>query len=300
MKRMLLNIIQILVAIYTPAVYAQTSMPSQMADEGNIDQIAFEEMKQSLSPLKNSQVRDLRNMYNQMNRNEAYTGEVPAKPVASSLIVDLAPGATPPVIRLGAGYITSVLFLDATGQPWPIKAIDVGDPTLFNVQWNKSTAGEKSGDSMLNTLLIQSKTMFKEGNLAVMLRGLNTPVMMTLVPGQPVIDYRVDVQVPRNGPMAKYEETRLPSGANQLLLGVLNGIQPPHSKPVSFAGRADIQGWKIGKTLFVRMKETALSPGWYSSMNAADDTMHAYEMPLTSNILILENGEMRKIVVEGT
>ena len=99
------------------------------------------------------------------------------------------------------------------------------------------------------------------------------------------------------GPLAKYEETKLPSGANQLLLGVLNGIQPPQSKPVKFVGRPNIQGWKIGKTLFVRMKETALSPGWYSSMSAADDTMHAYEMPLTSN-LVLDNGEMRKIVVE--
>jgi len=297
---MLLGILQVFLVIYSSSIYAQTTAPTQMMDESNIDQVAFEDMKQSLSPLSNAQVRELRNMYNQMNRNEAYTGEVPAKPVASSLIVDLAPGATPPVIRLGAGYITSVLFLDATGQPWPIKAIDVGDPSLFNVQWNKSAAGEKSGDSMLNTLLIQSKTMFKEGNLAVMLRGLNTPVMITLVPGQPVIDYRVDVQVPRRGPLAKYEETKLPSGANQLLLGVLNGIQPPQSKPVKFVGRPNIQGWKIGKTLFVRMKETALSPGWYSSMSAADDTMHAYEMPLTSNLLVLDNGEMRKIVVEGT
>ncbi len=299
MKRMLLNIISIVGALYSSVVFAQALVPSSSMDDSNIDKIAFEEMKQSLSPLSNSQVRDLRNMYNQMNRNEAYSGDVPAKPVASSLIVDLAPGATPPVIRLGAGFITSVLFLDSTGQPWPIKAIDVGDPNLFNVQWNKSAAGEKSDDSMLNTLLIQSKTMFKEGNLAVMLRGLNTPVMITLIPGQPVIDYRVDVQVPRKGPLAKIEESILPMGANQLLLSVLNGIAPPQSKPVRFEGKPDINGWRIGKTLFVRMKETALSPGWYSSMSAADDTMHAYEMPLTSTILVLDNGEMKKIQVEG-
>jgi intracellular multiplication protein IcmK len=294
-----LNIISIVGALYSSVVFAQALVPSSSMDDSNIDKIAFEEMKQSLSPLSNSQVRDLRNMYNQMNRNEAYSGDVPAKPVASSLIVDLAPGATPPVIRLGAGFITSVLFLDSTGQPWPIKAIDVGDPNLFNVQWNKSAAGEKSDDSMLNTLLIQSKTMFKEGNLAVMLRGLNTPVMITLIPGQPVIDYRVDVQVPRKGPLAKIEESILPMGANQLLLSVLNGIAPPQSKPVRFEGKPDINGWRIGKTLFVRMKETALSPGWYSSMSAADDTMHAYEMPLTSTILVLDNGEMKKIQVEG-
>ena len=50
-----------------------------------------------------------------------------------------------------------------------------------------------------NTLLIQSSTMFKEGNLAVILQGLNTPIMITLLPGQQAVDYRVDIQVPRVG-----------------------------------------------------------------------------------------------------
>ena len=271
-----------------------------MQSDSKIDSLAFEQMKEALSPLSTNQVRDLRELYNQMQRNEAYTGQTPAKPIASSIMVDLAPGATPPVIRLGAGYVSSVLFLDSTGQPWPIKAIDVGNPSLFNVQWNKSSAGEEAGDSMLNTLLIQSKTMFKEGNIAVMLRGLNTPIMITMIPGQRVVDYRVDVQIPKKGPNAKVTQSVLPSGANQLLLDVLNGVAPPQAKPVKFTGNTSAQGWRIGKTLFVRMKETVLSPGWYSTMSAADDTMHAYEMPLSSNILILDDGQMRKLQVEGT
>jgi hypothetical protein len=81
---MLLGILQVFLVIYSSSIYAQTTAPTQMMDESNIDQVAFEDMKQSLSPLSNAQVRELRNMYNQMNRNEAYTGEVPAKPVASS------------------------------------------------------------------------------------------------------------------------------------------------------------------------------------------------------------------------
>ncbi len=286
-------------ALIAGAMHGQAATAGKESDE-QIGKIAFEQMKEGLSPLSSAQVRDLRNLYNQMQRNEAYTGDTPAKPVASSLMVDLAPGATPPVIRLGAGYVSSVLFLDSTGQPWPIKAIDVGNPTLFNVQWNKSAAGEEAGDTMLNTLLIQSKTMFKEGNIAVMLRGLNTPIMITMIPGQRVVDYRVDVQVPKKGPNAKVTQSVLPSGANQLLLDVLNGVAPPQAKPVKFKGNTSAQGWRIGKTLFVRMKETVLSPGWYSTMSAADDTMHAYEMPMSSSILILDDGQMRKLLVEGT
>lgn len=288
------------IAIILSALLAANAFTANQYSQHAANQAAFNEVKDSISPLSDDQVRDIRKLFNNMNRMQAYTGDVPAKPVSTTVSVDLAPGATPPVIRLGAGYISSVLFLDSTGEPWPIKAIDIGNPSLFNVQWNKSTAGEDTGDTMLNTLLIQSKTMFKEGNIAVMLRGMNTPVMITLIPGQKVIDYRVDMQIPRRGPNAKVEYQVQPSGANPLLLDVLNGVKPIKAKAVKIHGSVSAQGWKIGKTLFIRMKETVLSPGWFSTMSAADGTMHAYEMPLSSTILILDNGQVRKLTVEGT
>tara|TARA_Y200000002_G_C22688659_1_gene667126 strand:+ start:5573 stop:6448 length:876 start_codon:yes stop_codon:yes gene_type:complete len=288
-----------LIGLSMSIVFGQYQLPMSQVPTGDMDASAFQDMKQAISPLTGKQVRELRDMYNEMSRNEAYTGSTPPKPVSSSMIVDLAPGASPPVIRLGAGYISSILFLDSTGQPWPIKAIDVGNPNLFNVQWNKSAAGEKSGDSMLNTLLIQSKTMFKEGNIAVVLRGLNTPIMMTMIPGQKVIDYRVDVQVPKKGPNAKVETTEISSGTNPVLLDVLNGTAPRNAKPVKFK-HPNVQGWKIGKMLYVRSKDTILSPGWFATMSAADGTMHAYEMPMTTSILLFDDGQVKKIVTEGT
>ena len=49
---------------------------------------------------------------------------------------------------------------------------------------------------------MQSTTMYNNGNLAVRLATLNTPIMISLVSGQKEIDYRVDVQVPGRGPNA--------------------------------------------------------------------------------------------------
>src|SRR3990172_616860 len=106
---------------------------------------------------------------------------VPPKPTSTSLLVDLSPKAVPPVIRLGAGYITSIVFVDTTGQPWPIAAYSIGDPSAFNIQWDRKG----------NTLLIQASAFYKRSNLAVILRDLNTPVMITLISGQEAVDYRV-------------------------------------------------------------------------------------------------------------
>ena len=43
------------------------------------------------------------------------------------------PGATPPAIRLAQGYVSSLVFVDSTGAPWPIASFDIGDPK--GCQW---------------------------------------------------------------------------------------------------------------------------------------------------------------------
>ena len=211
-------------AILTKIKMLAASKRSQTA----IHDEAFDKTTKALFPLSPEQIHALRYQYNDTKQASAVTGRVPPKPVASAISVNLSPGTTPPVIRLTAGFVTSLIFLDASGAPWPIKAYDIGDPQSFNIQWKSgSVAEEKAGDSMGNTMLIQPSTMYRQGNLAVMLRGLNTPIMFTLVPGQRVVDYRLDVQVPGFGPLANANTmSTLPTQSDPNLLNVLNNI--PH------------------------------------------------------------------------
>ena len=75
---------------------------------------------------------------------------------------------------------------------------------------------------MNNTLLIQAQTMFRDANLAVILRGMNTPAI--LIPGQRGIDYRVDMTIPQKGPYAKAIEVSRQRGPQ--LIHVLNQVTP--------------------------------------------------------------------------
>ena len=97
---------------------------------------AFEKLQKSMFPLHPKEIQILRNQYNQLERAKVYTSAQPPRPTSSSIIVDLAPGATPPVIRLSSGFVSSLIFLDATGAPWPIKAYDIGDPEAFQLSGN--------------------------------------------------------------------------------------------------------------------------------------------------------------------
>ena len=249
---------------------------------------AFANMTSSMLPLTPKQIEELHQMYNESRRAVANYPGVPPKPTSSSVVPDLSPGATPPVIRLAAGFITSMDFLDSTGQPWPISAVDVGDPQSFNVQW----------DHKGNTLLIQAMNAYKPGNLAVMLQGLDTPVMFTLLPGQTAVDYRVDIRVPQLGPNANVSLiSGLPSASSPELLNALDGIPPANSKALEVNG-GDAQVWQVGNKLYLRTRMTLLSPSWISTMSSSDGT-HAYLLEQAPILLVLDHGKITRLEIKG-
>lgn len=250
---------------------------------------AFANTVRNMMPLSPEQIRMLHYLFDKSQQAAAASPGVPPKPTSTSLIVNLSPGATPPVIRLSSGFVTSLVFLDSTGAPWPIQAYDLGDPKSFNIQWDKKG----------NTLLVQALSHYKSGNLAVILQGLDPPVMLTLIPGQRAVDYRVDLRVPGIGPNANPILGTLPSAETPELLEVLNGVPPSDSKPLTITGDAGhSQAWLIKGHLFLRTPLTVLSPGWISTMSSADGT-HAYELQTTPIVLASERGQLIKLMIEG-
>lgn len=249
---------------------------------------AFSKISSSLYPLNTSEVKELKRLFNASQKASAFSQDVPPKPTSSTVVVNLSPGAAPPIIRPAAGYITSLVFLDGTGAPWPIKSYDLGNPSAFNIQWDKQG----------NTLLIQAITMYKVGNLAVMLEGLNTPIMITLLPGQRAIDYRVDMQVPRLGPNAFPSVQGIPDASDPSLLSFLNGVPPEGSKAL----HVDVNGvraWMFAGSMYLRTPLVIISPSWISKMSGSDGVMHAYQLPQSTVVLALKNGAVKKLKLEG-
>lgn len=250
---------------------------------------AFNIMMQKNMPLTPEQVVRLRQLIDVSQRAAAVPANVPPKPVSSTLIVNLAPGTTPPAIRLSQGYVSSLVFVDSAGAPWPIDSFDVGDPKASNIQW----------DPKSNVLLMQAVSPYSDSNLVVKLTGLPTPVTLELVSGQRVVDYRVDIHVSGIGPNTKDMPTgvTLPDSANQLLLNVLDGVAPPGSKLLTVSG-GDCQAWLLGSRMYLRTRFTVLSPGWIGKM-VSPDGMNAYEIQRTSSVLVSRYGEPIELKIEG-
>ena len=251
--------------------------------------VAFNAMMQQNMPLSPQQVVQLRQQIDSSQRAAAVPANIPPKPISTTLMVNLAPGTTPPAVRLAQGYVSSLVFVDSTGSPWPIQSFDIGNPKAMNLQW----------DGKSNILLMQAVSPYSYGDIVVRLVGLPTPITLELISGQRVVDYRVDVHVSGLGPNAKEVPmgTGLPGSVNQLLLGVLDGIAPAGSRLLTVHG-ADAEAWLLGGKMYLRTRMTVLSPGWTGKVGSPDG-MYAYELPRTSSVLISRYGEPAELKIEG-
>ncbi len=249
---------------------------------------AFKQLLDKTSPLTPEQIIEMHKQQDKAEQAIATPVNTPPRPVSSTLTIDLSPGVTPPVIRLSAGFVSSLVFVDSTGQPWPISDYSMGNPKNFNVQWDKKT----------NTLFIQSASTYSSANLAVRLLDLDTPVMLSLVSGQKDVDYRVDLQVQGRGPNAEIPIVGdgLPN-TSPGLLNVLDGVPPTGSQELKVSGGSG-RAWLSNGKLIFRTQLTILSPAWSAVVSSPDGT-RVYEMNPTPLILASQNGKPIKIELTG-
>lgn len=250
---------------------------------------AFNGMLAQHMPLTPKQVVQLRQLIDKSQRAASIPATIPPKPVSSTLIINLSPGATPPAIRIAQGYVSSLVFVDSGGSPWPIAGFEVGDPKTTTIQW----------DGKSNIIFMQAISPYSQGNLVIRLVGLLTPITLEIVSGQRVVDYRTDIHVPGIGPNSKDFSigTSLPLSANQFLLSVLDGVAPPGSRELVVKG-GEGQVWLVGDTMYLRTRLTLLSPGWVGKMTSPDG-MFAYELQRTSSVLVSQYGNPVELKVEG-
>lgn len=274
-------------------VPAQPSTGTAASDNNSlgatdVSQEAFAKTARQMMPLTPEQIKTLRFLFDQSQKAAAADpGDKPPKPTSSSVMVNLSPGSAPPVIRLRAGYVTSLVFLDSTGEPWPIQAYDLGNPKSFNIRW----------DQKGNTLMVQAMDSYQAGNLAVILKDHNTPVMLTLMPGQQEVDYRVDLRLPGLGPNAAPSISGLPDTGNSQLLNFLDGVPPAGSQELVVNG-GPCQAWLAGERLFLRTRLTVLSPSWLSTMRSPDGT-NVYEMTKAPVVLASTRGKIVQLNIKG-
>lgn len=255
---------------------------------------AFETTEDALAPMTPEQLQSL---IQSLETTEAISSSHhPPEQAMTTEALDLnAP--RPPVLRVGEGFGSSVVFVDRTGKIWPITAQQGFNKNLIAVEASTVT-GDKS--DLPTVLTVQAKASAGASNLIVILKDLETPVVISLVLGQKTIDSRKAYKLPFPGPNASPEyHPSSPNGVGSDILNVLNGLPPVASatRVQISGGDPDAMAWRAGDHLYLRTVAEVYSP------EPIDQSRHpsglrAYKLSDVPVHLVSFNGNMIEITTK--
>lgn len=259
----------------------------------NVNQESFKQVTEEAAPLSPVQIKSLRRLVDDAERAASSPPRFVPKPVSSSVTVSLMPGETPPVARLFSNYVTNILFVDQVGNPLVVTDVDPGAASQFTVTFNQKA---KEGSNLIK---ISPNSSYAMGNISVSLDGVQSPVSLTLVSGQREVDYRVDVRVKGvgGGGRGAVASAALPSGANPMMLGMLEGVAPDGAKTLT-SSSSDVQAWEFRGRFYVRTSYTLLSPAYLAMQKSADGSA-VYEITPTPVLIALSGGGTIQINLSG-
>lgn len=241
---------------------------------------AYQMLLDDITPLSEEQVIDLRRRLDRIQKAKSTDPNVPPKAVVSSIIVKGEPGESPPVIRLSRNFVTTIVFTDVTGAPWPVINFGSGGEQIFDVkQPDPKTAG--------NVLTISPLASYAYGNLQVILAGRPSPIMVTLASDQREVDYQTNVSVQARGPNAEAPiigGSRNAFDTNPQMTSFLDGVAPAGVTTLE-SSDARVQAWRLADKTYIRTRMTLFSPAW-TDHQASADGMHAYEISSVSAIVL--------------
>ncbi len=289
------------VAVCSSPAYSQVNdsfgLPPDSAGQPSMGQPAYDpeqaarekglnEAIDSAMPLTPDQVKKIISRMSETQEATALSLQDPTRPKAELKVetVSLDPGTAPPVIKVAAGYVTTVVMMDATGAPWPIE--DMAFAGRFDI---------KTAQRSSHIFRIIPLNRFYEGNLTLQLRGLSAPVTFQLVAGKDVVFYRYDVRVPALGPKAKpprFDSSATLVAGDSTLMAVLDGYPPAGAQRLKVMGLDDRSAaWDISGQTYLRTPHSLLSPAWSSSASSGDGTT-VYTIPDTPVLLLSDQGVM--------
>ena len=213
-----------------------------------------------------------------------------AKPVVRSIMPDLAPGITPPIIRVSKNILTSIVFTDLDGNPWYIEKV------MLNRNQFNDTAGVDGEGKPTNILTIEPIQAIDYGNVTVILKGKTLPVILLIASGQPDVDVRLDVRMKGINPDVAANNIPISARAvaaniDGIGLSFLDGSIPSDAEMLSSSDPA-IRAWNYSGAIYVKTSLDVLYPSYHSRAKSPGNVnIYRFDNQPTSVTLMQRGGQ---------
>lgn len=292
----------VMLSLSVPAVANNTAPPNmlEIADAdlagGSYDvRIEMDRKVKELTDLQMTpeQVRQIKTM--QLDQLRAAATPYPnlAEPITRSINMTMTPGIAPPVLRLSAGMLSTIVFTDAAGNPWDIQSVALNRSKFSDgINQSLNTAATDEHKNIGNILTIEPLDPAAYGNVSITLAELATPIIFTLSTGQNKVDVRVDARIPSVNPSASNRNSaapaRISTEIDDTTLLFVDGTPPIEAVAYNVSNNL-IEAWKFGENLIVRTESKILFPA-YSSAVTSTSGMSVYRFDAGHQSITVSKG----------
>jgi len=202
--------------------------------------------------------------------------------------VSLQPDSEVPRIAIARFQSSAVSFIDAYGNPWPIRRVSSYMEGMVAI--DRATGDEtiELDDPQAGSFTLTALKHGVVGNLTVYLHGLATPITILLEGKAGIYHRSATIRVAEVGPqtdtaaMFSDRSVKVGASANADLNSVLYGVSPIGSTQMVVEG-AEGKAWIKGESLFLQTPLAVFSPK-IIDVSHGNGRYRAYELPLTTMV----------------
>lgn len=204
-------------------------------------------------PLTPEQIGKILALLSQYRETVARESRPVPEIVSREITLSLRAGESAPAVSTQMGYPTSVVFIDATGEPWPVESLVV-----------EEAFGPSEESPGGHVVYVTPAQRFLHGSALVQLHSLSMPVVLELRPGKGRVDGRLVVRVSRAGPNADpiaVERAEAFGPGDPVISAFLHGHAPPQAQRIEVrGGNGRDRAWWLEDAIYLRTAKTLLAP----------------------------------------
>lgn len=264
--------------------------------EASMKEQAFQNSLNGILPMSSDQILKFKG---QVETTQEAIHSTPApKLVSKTRNVTLKPGATTPQLKMRPGYVTTVVFTDATGAPWPITSITNGNKDFFAV--NKPE-GLQPG----NLVTITPLADFVDSNLMITLSENPSPIVIQLFSNQKLkvedgdtAEAMVAFHLDERGPRAATPTFEDPIGSpvTEEMSQFLDDVPPQKAVRLKTSNDGEISVWRYQDKYYFRTPYPLQWPAWSKVVNGHN--VKVYEIPKVVSAVVSKNGKQYNVNIE--
>tara|TARA_R110001592_G_scaffold33503_8_gene115995 strand:+ start:2884 stop:3804 length:921 start_codon:yes stop_codon:yes gene_type:complete len=200
--------------------------------------------------------------------------------------VTLQPDSEVPTVAIARYQSTSITFIDAFGNPWPIRRVTNFLDGLVAIERAVDEGEIDLNDPQAGSMTVSALKHGAMGNIVVYLMGLSTPISVKLEGKAGMFHRQATIRVAKAGPQTESSKllsepaVQIGAAASADLNNALYGVSPLGAKAMVVEG-ADGKAWVKGDSIFLQTSLAVFAPQ-ILDVSHGNGLYRAYELPLTT------------------